>query len=237
LEIGESVLFDIDGEAQSFELSGKIRHPFVQPPLFGGQAHFFADAAGLETFGIPQGFYGQLLVRVDNYSLERSKEVAADIRSELGQRGISVAVTLYQDPDAHWGRMFVEGITAVMQVMAVVALFLSVIIVFNTMTALITQQIDQIGIIKAVGGRSGVIFGLYFTQVLVLGLLALLIAIPSGALFAFLMSQWFLNLFNIDYNTFGVSQNALFWQIAAGLIAPLIAALQPYSARCTDDRA
>jgi putative ABC transport system permease protein len=227
LDMGESVIFDIDGEAQSFELSGKIRHPFVQPPLFGGQAHFFTDAAGLEEFGIPQGYYGQLLVRVDNYNLERSKEVAALIRTELSRRGVEVIVTLYQDPDKHWGRMFVEGITAVLQIMAGVALVLSVILVFNTMTALITQQTDQIGIIKSIGGRRGAILGVYFTQVLLLGVLALLVALPTGSLFAFLMSQWLLNLFNIDHESFVFSQNAVILQILAGLIAPLMAALPP----------
>jgi putative ABC transport system permease protein len=227
VDIGDSVIFNVDGEEQPIEVSGKIRHPFVQPPLFGGQAHFFTDAAGLEAFGIPPGFYGQLLVRVDDYSLERSKEIAADIRSELGRRGLAVAVTLYQDPERHWGRMFVEGITAVMQVMAVVALLLSVFLVFNTMTALITQQIDQIGIIKSVGGRSGSIMAVYFAQVLVLGVLALLIALPAAAVFAFLMSQWFLNLFNIDYEVFTVSRNAVGYQVGAALIAPLIAALLP----------
>jgi putative ABC transport system permease protein len=227
VETGEKVIFNVNGDEKSFEVNGKIRHPFIQPPLFGGQAHFFIDAAGLEEFGIPQGRYGQLLVRADEFSLERSKEVAADIRSALGERGIGVIVTLYQDPDKHWGRMFVEGITAVLQVMAVVALFLSVILVFNTMTALINQQIDQIGIIKSVGGQSKAIMAVYLTQVLVLGALALLVALPSAALFAYLMSKWMLNLFNIDYEAFFVSQNALVLQFAASLLAPVAAALQP----------
>jgi putative ABC transport system permease protein len=227
LDLGEGVIFNINGGERSFELNGKIRHPFVQPPVFGGQAHFFTDAKGMKEFGIPEGFYGQLLVRVDEYSLERSKEIATDIRSELGRRGIAVAVTLYQEPERHWGRMFVEGINAVLQVMAVVALLLSVILVFNTMTALITQQIDQIGILKSIGGRSLTIMGVYFAEVLVLGLLALLIALPSGALFAFLMSQWLLNLFNIDYDTFAISQNAVTIQVFAALVAPFIAALPP----------
>lgn len=224
---GNQVTFDVRGEDQTYEIGGIVRHPFVQPPLFGGQAHFFTDATGLAKFGIPEGLYGQLLVRVDEYSLERAKEIAADVRSELGKRGIGVVVTLYQDPDKHWGRMFVEGINAVMQVMAGVALLLSVILVLNTMTALITQQTDQIGIIKSIGGRSSDIMRVYFVEVLVLGILALAIALPTGALFAFLMSQWLLNLFNIDYNTFIISPLAAWLQVGAALLAPLLAALQP----------
>jgi putative ABC transport system permease protein len=114
-----------------------------------------------------------------------------------------------------------------MQVMAVVALFLSVILVLNTMTALITQQTDQIGIIKSIGGRSGDILRIYFVEVLILGLLALAVALPAGAAFAFLMSQWFLNLFNIDYETFVLSPLAAWLQVGAALLAPLLAALPP----------
>jgi putative ABC transport system permease protein len=138
-----------------------------------------------------------------------------------------VAVTLYQDPEKHWGRMFVEGITAVMQVMAIIALFLSVLLVFNTMTALITQQTDQIGIIKAVGGQSREIMLVYFVQVMALGAAALVIALPAAAAFAYLMSRWFLNLFNVDYEVFVISPEAVLLQAGAALIAPLVAALPP----------
>lgn len=227
LDIGENVIFDIGGQEEGFEISGMVRHPFVQPPLFGGQAHFFTDMAGLETFGIPPGLYGQLLVRVDDPNLERSKEVAADIRSELAKSGTGIVVTLYQDADKHWGRMFVEGITVVLRVMALVSLFLSVMLVLNTMTALITQQTDQIGILKSIGGRSSLIMKVYLAEVLCLGLLALLIALPSGALIAFAMSQWFLNLFNVDYADFVISQRATLLQLGAGLVAPIVAAIHP----------
>ncbi len=227
IALGDQVVLDVRGEEQTWEVGGMVRHPFVQPPLFGGQAHFFTDAAGLATFGIPEGWYGQLLVQVDDPELERSKAVAADIRTELGKRGIGVVITLYQDAEEHWGRMFVEGITVVLRVMAAVSLFLSVILVLNTMTALITQQTDQIGILKSIGGRSRTIIQMYFAEVLVLGILALLLAVPSGALFAFAMSRWFLNLFNIDYAEFVISRSATMLQIGAAVVAPLLAAVQP----------
>ena len=225
--IGDTVIFDVNGREQTFPVSGQIRHPFVPPPTFGGQAHFFTDPAGLAEFGIPAGRYAQLLVQVDNYSLEHAQDVAGDIRARLGELGVGVAVTLYQEPDRHWGRMFVEGITIVLQLMAVVSLFLSVFLVFNTFTALIAQQTDQIGTIKAIGGRRRHILGVYLAEVLIYGSLALLIALPLSALTAFYSTQWFLNLFNIDYLSFQVAPRALILQLLAALILPLLAALWP----------
>jgi putative ABC transport system permease protein len=226
-QIGENVILQVRGEEKELEVNGLIRHPFVQPPLFGGQAHFFTDAQGLAEFGIPEGSYGQLLVQVEPYSLERAQEIAGEIRSQLADRGYGVIVSLYQQPDRHWGRMFVEGINLVMQIMALVSLFMSVVLVLNTFTALITQQTDQIGVIKAIGGRRWTIIRIYLTGVLVYGLLALVIALPSSAGFSYLMSRWFLNLFNIDYPLFQVSQRAIYLQIGCAILAPLLAALWP----------
>jgi putative ABC transport system permease protein len=136
-------------------------------------------------------------------------------------------VTLYQDPERHWGRKFLEGVNLVLQIMAVVSLLMSVVLVLNTFTALITQQTDQIGVIKAIGGQSGTVVRLYLAAALILGLLALLIAVPVGAAFAFYMAKTYLRLFNIDYDTFQFSRNALSIQVVAAVVAPLLAALWP----------
>jgi putative ABC transport system permease protein len=227
IEIGDEIAFEIDGEPTSFTVQSQIRHPFVQPPQFGGQAHFFISAEGLEEFGIPEGQYGQLLVRVDEYSLERAQEIAGDIRERLGEQGLGVIVTLYQDPDRHWGRMFVEGVNLILQIMAIVSLFLSVVLVLNTMTAIITQQTDQIGILKSIGGRSSVVAKIYLVEVFVYGMLALIVSLPLGMGFAYGMTRWFLILFNIDYPAFEFSTRAITYQVIAALVAPALAALIP----------
>ena len=44
--------------------SGVVRHPFVKPPKFGGQLHFFADTSALALFGLPTTSFRQLLVQI-----------------------------------------------------------------------------------------------------------------------------------------------------------------------------
>ncbi len=224
---GDSVILEVDGEPREFAVDGLVRHPFVQPPPFGGQAHFFASAEGLAGFGVQEGRFGQLLVRVDNYSLARSQEIAGELRQRLGNKGYGVVVTLYQDPERHWGRKFLEGVNLVLQIMAIVSLLMSVILVLNTFTALITQQTDQIGVIKAIGGQSGSIVRLYLAGAVILGALALLLALPVGAAFAFYMAKTYLRLFNIDYDVFQISRNAAIITTVAAFAAPVLAALWP----------
>jgi putative ABC transport system permease protein len=227
LNIGDPVIFKIGKSEKSLPISGKIRYPFVPPPQFGGQAYFFVNGPGAERFGVPDGEFSALLIRVKPYSTDYAKEVATAIKDRLGKDGIGAPAVIYQDPDKHWGRMFVEGITLVLQVLAIVSLIMSVVLVFNTLTGIITQQIDQIGIIKAVGGTSATIIKVYLTGVLVYGLLSLFVSLPLGMFVAFGISQWFLNLFNIDYNTFRFSQLAVGLQVGAAIAVPLLAGLIP----------
>ena len=57
--------------------------------------------------------------------------------------------------------------------------FLSGFLIINTITALMTQQTRQIGIMKAVGGGNAQIFGMYVVLILGFGLAALAIACPT----------------------------------------------------------
>ncbi len=227
INLGDKVIFELDKTDRALPITGKVRHHFVEPPPFGGDAVFLVDAQGMERFNVKEGEFNNLLVQVTPYSAEFAREVASEIKDRLAKEGIGVAFTFYQDPTEHWGRFFVEGINLVLQVLAVVSLFMSVILVINTLTALITQQINQIGIIKAIGGTTHLIMKIYLAGVTVYGLLALLVSLPLGALVAFSLSQWFLNLFNIDYEVFQVSSRALSLQAMAALAVPLLAALWP----------
>jgi putative ABC transport system permease protein len=104
---------------------------------------------------------------------------------------------------------------------------MSVVLIFNTLNALITQQIDQIGVMKAIGGQTGPIIKVYLSGVLVYGSLSLFVALPLGAVSAYSAARYFLGIFNIDHSTFQLSPQALLLQIAAAIAVPLLAALWP----------
>jgi putative ABC transport system permease protein len=227
LGLGDRVIFEVGNSERTLTISGNVRHPFVPPPRFGGDAYFFVDGRGMERFGIPKGQFTQLYVRVTPYSPEHARAVAAEIKDRLGKQGFGVVETRYQDPTKHWARTFIEGITLVLQVLAVVSLLLSAVLVLNTLMALITQQTNQIGILKAIGGTSSTVLKVYLSGVLVYGTLALAISLPLGLYLTYAASRWFLNLFNIDYNAFHWSARAVALQVMAALAVPLLAALWP----------
>jgi putative ABC transport system permease protein len=227
LDVGDSVIFEINGREKEFSISGKVRHPFVPPPEFGGEAHFFTDAQGMTHFDTPKGKFNELRVRVTPYSADLAREVATEIKSRLSKEEVGVASTFFQDPNKHWAGDIMDTFLLILKVLAIVSLGASVVLVLNTVNAIITQQTNQIGIIKAIGGTTGAIIKIYLIVVLVYGLLAVLIALPLGAMMAFNMTKQFLGFFNIDYDVFQISGRAIIYQTIAALMVPLVAALWP----------
>jgi putative ABC transport system permease protein len=227
LGLGDRVIFEVGKSERTLTISGQVRHPSVPPPRFGGEAFFFVDGRGMERFGIPKGQFTQLYVRVTPYSAEHAREVASQIKERLGKQGIGVVETQYQNPTRHWARTYIEGVTLVLQVLAVVSLLMSAVLILNTLMALITQQTNQIGILKAIGGTSSTVLRVYLSGVLIYGALALALSLPLGLYLTFAASRWFLNLFNIDYDIFHWSVRAVALQGMAALAVPLLAALWP----------
>jgi putative ABC transport system permease protein len=227
LGLGDQVILKIGNQQRTFEFTSLIRHPFVPPPQFQDLAFLFMSGQGLERFDIPDGKFNSFFVRVTPYSSDHAKEVATAIKDKLAKQDIRVAAFMYQDPNRHWGRAFMDGFVLVQEMLAILCVLMSAVLVYNTVTNLITQQTDQIGILKAIGGRAQTIVGVYLVSAFVYGLLALIIAVPLGAIVAFGVSRYFLDLFNIDYNQFRISTNAVVFQMICALAAPLLAGLPP----------
>jgi putative ABC transport system permease protein len=225
--IGDSVIFKINDKERVLPITGFIRHPFVPPPQFMDLAFFFVSGEGMERLGIPEGKFGGFYVRVTPYSEEHAREVATAIKDKLAKQNINVAGFQYEDPDKHWGRTFMDAMTQVQQLLALICVVIGAVLVFNTISNLITQQTNQIGIIKAIGGKTPSIVGMYLVSALVYGVLAFIIAVPLGAIVAHSVTKVFLNLFNIDYDTFHISRTAVILQALCAILAPLLAGLPP----------
>jgi len=227
LGIGDTIIFKIGNRERTATISTLIRHPFVPPPQFFDLSMFFMSGEGLERFEVPNGTYSNFYVRVTPYSPDFAKHVATSIKDKLSKQDIGVATFVYQDPDRHWGRGFMDGFTLVQEVLAVIAVLMGAVLVYNTLSNQITQQTNQIGILKAIGARNNTIAGVFLVSTFVFGLLALILALPLGAIVAYGVARYFLDLFNIDFTPFQFSSKAVGLQVAAALVTPLLAGVLP----------
>ena len=228
LKGGDKIEIETADGVKSLPIAGAVRHPFVKPPSFGGQVHFFADTSNAALFGIPANTFRQLLVQTTlPYSADKTRIIAHEIRTLLNNDNIGVNVTLLQDPEKHWGRPFFAGINGVLKIMAVASLVLASVLILNTLSAHITLQTDQIGVMKSLGGKTKTIVRLYLTETLIMGLAAIALAVPFSLVAAYFSSCKLLELFNIECGSFDISLKALTYMLLGGLLAPLLAALGP----------
>ena len=226
--IGDSIEFKTADDSLILPINGIVRHPFVKPPKFGGQVHFFATASGGLPFGIAPNSFRQLLVQITPpYSEDQARKMAGKIRALLAKHNVVATVTLLQDPQRHWGRPFLSGVNGVLKLMALTALALASVLILNTVSAHLALQRQQIGIMKALGASTFTIAKIYLSETLLKALMATLLAMPLGLAAAYFSSCQLLGLFNINCGEFDYSPRAVLCMLLGGLLLPMMAALSP----------
>lgn len=224
--IGGTVYFEINERPHLYTVNGITHSPWEWPTPFGQEAAFYTTQ---KDFTRIAGYYGfnKLLITVPEYSKENVQQAIDDINEKLKPQGVSVGFSEILHPKDHYLQDMINGVGMVLTVMAVASLGLSVMLVINTINAVIAQQIPQIGIMKAVGSTRRQIMTMYLSAIAVYGLLSLVIAVPIGAYAGNALSGWMLYLLNVPLPPFEVLPNVLLLQVLVGLLTPLLAGLYP----------
>lgn len=227
--VGDTVLIKTPGgKTRELEIAGLAHDIHLIPAFFAGRAYGYVTFDTLEWLGEPRN-YNELSITVAENAgdKEHIRRVAEKVRDKIEKSGRTVLGTEIPEPGKHPLSGGIQAMSLLMGTMGLLALLLSGFLVINTVSALLAQQVRQIGVMKAVGGRTGQIMGMYMGTVLVFSLLSLAVAVPLGALGAGAMVRFVAGLFNIDITSFSIPLRVVALQAAVGLLVPLLAALYP----------
>jgi putative ABC transport system permease protein len=224
--VGGTIYFEVNNRVKPIKIGGIVRDPFQLPPPFAQNVAFYTSRDLMQKLA---GFsdFNRLRFTINGATDADVKVVADAVEKKLERAGVSVAQILTYKPGDHPFQETLNGFGVVLTVMAVASLGLSTFLVVNTINAVIAQQIPQIGIMKTVGGIRSEIARLYLAGVAVYGILSLVLAVPLGALAGDALSRGLLTTLNIPAASFEVLPASFAYQIVAGLLTPLIAALWP----------
>ena len=92
-------------------------------------------------------------------------------------------------------------------VLGFLAVLLGGFLVVNTISALIGQQIRQIGVMKAIGAKSSQIVVMYLGLIIAYSIVALLVSIPLSSIAGFVFASGFLGFFGFEMNQFRIPPN------------------------------
>ena len=235
IDLGGRVQIRVDEREHLVEIGGVLYDPVASPPGFGGPVQFFTTRDRLQYLTGDRGF-SRILAGARQYDEAVLTDIAGQMQDKLESQGVDSGGAApsstgsgarVADPDVHFFAPFLDTVFFIMGIMSILSLILALFLVYNTINAIISQQVDQIGIMKAIGARTGQILRLYLTIVFVYGLLALLIAVPLGAIGGWGLNLFLLNTFNAEPGPFAISPLAVGAQAAIALLAPLLASTIP----------
>ncbi len=168
-----------------------------------------------------------ILVAENRYDKNHIQKVATDVKTLIESRGHQVRRIDIPKPGKHPHSDITGVLLLAMSSFGLFVLVLSGILVVNLITALMASQIRQIGMMKAIGGTRWQIARIYFGQALLLGIAAILIALPLGMLGSRALCRYMAVFLNFDINSFAVPFWVYLLVAIIGLVAPLLAAAYP----------
>jgi putative ABC transport system permease protein len=173
--------------------------------------------------------YNQLQIAVDGdpFDMAHVRRVADRARARLEDAHLTVASTRIREPDKPELYNIIASILQTLAALGILSLFLSTFLVMNTIAGLLARQVPQIGVLKAIGAPARDIAVMYLTAVLIFALLALIVAVPLGAIGARALTAQLARLLNYDIQSLDVPPAVTALEIGAGLVVPLLAALYP----------
>jgi putative ABC transport system permease protein len=224
---GTTIIVEFGRSERRLPVEGLVRHAQVFPPQWGGDAIFFATPETAAWLTDQEQGFNRLNVRLESFSEEGAEAAAERIQERLERMDLYVGGYETTDPDVHWAQESIDSVLVILKVLGALSLALSGFLIVNMMNATVTQQVWQIGVMKVVGATGGRVLRVYLAMALIYGLLSFMLAVPPGAVAAYLLGNWLLDLLNIIDNPFHLMPAAVAIQVAVGLGVPLLAALVP----------
>ena len=228
---GTIVVETAAGRTRQMKVTGVVYDPSQVPTLFSGRSYGYISMGTLEKLDETRQL-DQLnfVIKPELPKGADTAPIAAAGRqawSKLEQGGTTVFWLQVNKPGEHPMQPAINALTMLLTVLGVLSLLLGTLLLINTVSAILTQHIRQIGIMKAIGGKRDDILAMYLTLVAVYGLLALVVAMPAGALAAGAITGFIANIFNFDSGGLEWPIQVLLLEAAVAVLVPLLAALLP----------
>ncbi len=234
LAYGQTVTLEMRNEdTYQLTVTGIVQDMQAFPPWFGNTAQGYVTMETLQWMG-EAAYYNEMRVILEER--DAAKEDVIDILTDVRDRVIEPSGVVVGnlgladiEPGEHWAIDEINTMILILSLMGLMSLLLSGGLVSNTVAAILTQQIKQIGIMRSVGAPSRQITGMYLISILIFSLLALFISVPLGMLGALGLSNWIAGLLNFNVQSVGLPPVVLAVQAAVGVAVPVIASLIPIS--------
>jgi putative ABC transport system permease protein len=224
------------GKTRQLKIVGVVYDQSVGAGSSGTSGFFTAPVQGyvtqktLEWLEIPLPYRLNFVYATVDGNSANSKYMESEanlVTEDMKQNGLTVISTTTRSSFDHPNNTLVQAISSLLLVLGLLVVFLSGFLITNTLQALLDQQVTQIGIMKTVGGRRIQISFVYMAFILVLGLLAFAIAVPSAYQISFGLMDFLSRKLNMVVQGHRLIPQVVVIQGLLALLVPQLAAFLP----------
>ncbi|HEX2994017.1 MAG TPA: FtsX-like permease family protein [Anaerolineales bacterium] len=229
-KVGEDVIVKIPNQQeQTLSFTGTVHTPGLPPAWVESRVYGYITPQTLALFGGDQTLKQlKVLVAENQFDKAAITQTAYELKDWLEENGRTVSRIDILEPGRHVHADLMAAFITMLEAMGLLALVMSGVLVTVMISAMLGQQIRQIGIMKAIGGSAGQIARIYLAMVLVLGLIALIIGLPiSLALGRALADYEAVQMLNFEIFDNRVDPWVYGLIVVVGLLVPLLAAANP----------
>jgi putative ABC transport system permease protein len=234
LSIGDMLPVEMEnGTHYNLKITGLVHDMSLQHYSISEDALGYVSMATLEWMH-ETPYYNTLKVIAADNKLDREHvlNVAAFARDHViepaGYKVYAMSImSMDGTPGDHWAKKPLNGVLLMLQVMSILAILLSGGLMVNTISAVLVQQIRQIGIMRSVGATRHQIVLLYLGYVSVLSVFGVMIAIPLGLIAAGWLNHLAAGFMNYNPGQVDLPWSILLLQAGLALLMPPAVAIFP----------
>jgi len=228
-KLGDELLVqNPQGKERKLTFTGIVHH-LHQPPSSNSLIAFGYVSA--ETYQQLTGNSGynelEIVVAKNPFDKEHNRTVAELVAEKMRKAGLIITEKLIPEPGKAPLDGGIQAVLLLLWALSILALLLSMMLVINIISALLSQQIQQIGTLKALGAETKHIIVMYTFAIIIFGILAWCIAVPLGTFGARFLATLTATYMNFNINSFEFPWWIYVLDIFACIVMPLIAALYP----------
>lgn len=249
IERGYGALYDIAlGDTIETRINERVRQVTVVGILNSHEinTNFFPDLTLYMThrrFGEITGntTYTTVSGRIDavnpdgSFNQARADAIDAAVQDRLNKLGIDSQGVIPVIPSfkrvapatTHFAQGVLDSAFVILLIIGAMIVVLGALLIYNNISAIIMQQMGQIGVMKAIGARTGQVLWSYLLLIFTYGLLACLLSIPLATVAAHAIKLFFAAFMDVTATGFQIDPASIVLQVFIALVSPLAASLAP----------
>jgi len=234
IAIGDSLNIKLPQTATSkLTIAGSVQADGTNPAWMHSMVYGYISEKTFSMLGSPSTT-SELLFLVSGNTFDKSyiENVAENTKKLCEDQGFTVDNIIIPTPGRHPNANQMNSVMLLFQIFGALSLLLSGVLVINTISSMLKGQIKQIAIMKSMGATNLQIVGMYYSLVLILGVIALAFAMPMAAVISKPMVDFLTKLLVFSIKDYSIPLWVYTIQIAVGILIPALAATYPILKGC-----